>query len=80
MTMEDCTMLMNRADQLKVPYLTWTFHMRCSPNLLIDNSENKNGCGIGMPLQPTEWGHLLKTRLLRHKRKDPSPIHFILQE
>ena len=37
--------------------------MRCPPNLLKDNSGNS--CGVGMPLEPTAWGQLLKDRLAR---------------
>lgn len=62
MTMDDCSALMDTADQLKIPYLAWTFHMRCPPNLLVDKSGW--GCGVGMELQPTEWGQLLKNHLL----------------
>jgi hypothetical protein len=39
----------------------WTFHMRCDPNLLVDNSGG--GCGAGMTLAPTSWGNVLKTGL-----------------
>ena len=45
---------------IHVPYLAWTFHMRCPPNLLVDNSAG--GCGDGMALAPTEWGRALMDR------------------
>jgi endoglucanase len=61
MTESDCSTLMSAADSAQVPYLAWTFHMRCDPNLLMDNSGG--GCGINMPLQPTSWGTLLKNHL-----------------
>jgi hypothetical protein len=61
MNMNDCEELMKQADQLNIPYLAWTFHMRCPPNLLVDNSGGK--CGVDMELIPTEWGKLLKTHL-----------------
>ncbi|MBS2032544.1 MAG: cellulase family glycosylhydrolase [Deltaproteobacteria bacterium] len=61
MTMSDCSALMTQAEQLEVPYLAWTFHMRCDPNLLVDNSGG--GCGVGMTLTPTSWGTLLKNQL-----------------
>lgn len=61
MSLTDTANLMARAEALKVPYLAWTFHMRCPPNLLVDNSSG--GCGVNMPLQPTSWGQQLKTRL-----------------
>lgn len=61
MTMEDSKTLMLRAELLKVPFLAWAFHMRCPPNLLVDNSNWT--CGIGMVLAPTPWGQLLKDQL-----------------
>ena len=62
MTEADTTTLMERAEAIGVPYLAWTFHMRCPPNLLVDNSGN--GCGIDMALAPTSWGMRLRARLL----------------
>jgi hypothetical protein len=61
MTMNDCTALMEQAELHEVPYLAWTFHMRCDPSLLVDNSNG--GCGVDMALQPTQWGQLLMGRL-----------------
>jgi endoglucanase len=61
MTLDDCATLMDEADSLGVPYLAWTFHMRCPPNLIVDQSQG--GCGIDMPLEPTTWGQLLRDRL-----------------
>jgi hypothetical protein len=61
MTLDDCAYLMRRAEEHEIPYLAWTFHMRCPPNLLVDTSGGK--CGVGMPLVPTPWGTLLKNRL-----------------
>ncbi len=61
MTENDCIALMNRADSLSIPYLAWTFHMRCPPNLLVDYSNW--GCGVDMPLEPTSWGKILMDRL-----------------
>src|SRR5207244_9705250 len=61
MTQADCTTLMDQAQALEIPHLAWTFHMRCSPDLLVDNSSG--GCGVSMPLQPTGWGTQLKNRL-----------------
>jgi hypothetical protein len=63
MSLADCVELMDRAEALGVPYLAWTFHMRCPPNLLVDLSGR--GCGVGMPLQTTDWGDLLANRLAR---------------
>ncbi|HQR30207.1 MAG TPA: cellulase family glycosylhydrolase [Anaeromyxobacteraceae bacterium] len=61
MTESDCATLMASAEAHGVPYLAWTFHMRCPPNLLVDNSGGS--CGVGMTLAPTSWGTLLKNRL-----------------
>jgi hypothetical protein len=61
MTQPDCTALMDSAQALEIPHMAWTFHMRCDPSLLVDNSAG--GCGINMPLQPSSWGSQLKARL-----------------
>ena len=61
MSLADCDDLMALAEKLEVPYAAWTFHMRCPPNLIEDNSHG--GCGIGMEIKPTAWGALLKKRL-----------------
>jgi endoglucanase len=63
MELPDCTYLMDRAEKQEVPYAAWTFHMRCPPSLLVDKSNNS--CGVGMPLEPTPWGQLLKDRLAK---------------
>ena len=63
MSMNDSARLMEIAEEHDIPYLAWTFHMRCPPNLLVDNSNA--GCGIDMPLVPTDWGQLFKDRLAR---------------
>jgi endoglucanase len=61
MTEDDCISLMRQADTLNIPYLAWTFHMRCPPNLLVDYSNWS--CGIDMRLDPTSWGRILKDHL-----------------
>jgi endoglucanase len=61
MTLDDCDALMTRAQTLEIPHLAWTFHMRCAPNLLVDNSSG--GCGVNMPLAPPTWGERFKARL-----------------
>jgi hypothetical protein len=61
MSEADCTELMDQADPLQIPYTGWTFHQRCPPNLLVDHVGS--GCGVGMSLDPTSWGTLLKDRL-----------------
>jgi endoglucanase len=60
MTAQDCDNLMARAESLEIPYLAWTFHMRCDPSLLVDHSNG--GCGVGMTLEPTAWGAQIKNR------------------
>ncbi|MFL5422134.1 MAG: cellulase family glycosylhydrolase, partial [Myxococcales bacterium] len=57
MTAADVAALMASATSLEIPHLAWTFHMRCSPNLLVDNSGGS--CGVGMPLAPTAFGSQL---------------------
>jgi endoglucanase len=61
MTETDCSNLMDVAEANEIPYLAWNFHMRCPPDLLVDNSAG--GCGEGMALEPTSWGQLLIDRL-----------------
>ncbi|MBI4509186.1 MAG: cellulase family glycosylhydrolase [Deltaproteobacteria bacterium] len=61
MTNDDVTSLMEKAEELEIPYLAWTFHQRCAPNLLVDITGR--GCGAGMALTPTPWGQLFKDRL-----------------
>ena len=61
MTLPDCQALVDSAETLQVPYLAWTFHMRCSPDLLVDHSNG--GCGADMVLEPTDWGQLLMDAL-----------------
>jgi endoglucanase len=61
MTTPDLVPLMTRAEAAEIPYLAWAFHQRCDPSLLVDPTGQ--GCGVGMALQPTAWGQILKTRL-----------------
>lgn len=59
MSMADVMAMLASAEQREIPHLAWTFHMRCPPNLLVDNSNA--GCGGGMTLTPTaDWGKPLK--------------------
>jgi endoglucanase len=53
----DCDVMIDAAATRDIPHLAWTFHMRCAPNLLVDNSSG--GCGVDMALQPTSWGQQL---------------------
>jgi endoglucanase len=60
---DDARALMERAEALSIPWLAWTFHMRCPPNLLEDLSTR--ACGGGMNLQPTAWGGMVKAQLAK---------------
>jgi endoglucanase len=72
-TLSDVQTLMNKATAASVPYLAWTFHQDCSPNLIGMNanmtwdtgSSDPNG-GLGMTLNPTDFGKLLMTELARY--------------
>ncbi len=59
---EDCEKLFDLAETNDVPWLAWTFHGNCPPNLLV---ERKNTCGAGASLDPSPWGLLVKARLAR---------------
>lgn len=65
MSLDDCHGLMDLADKLELPWLAWTFHGNCPPNLLV---ERKETCGAGMPLTPSAWGRVIKERLGRRGR------------
>jgi endoglucanase len=58
---EDCVKLMDLAEKLEVPWLAWTFHNDCPPNLLVD----RKGVCAGAPLDPSPWGRIVKDRLAR---------------
>lgn len=60
MTLDDCNNLQVLAESRDIPYLAWTFHQRCPPNLI---EETASGCGVGMQLVPTSWGQALQQRL-----------------
>lgn len=57
---EDCHKLMDLAEKLDVPWIAWSFHNDCPPNLLV---ERKGSCVAGASLQPSAWGRMVKTRL-----------------
>lgn len=59
---EDCTALMDLAEKLDVPWLAYTFHTNCPPNLLVDSA---GACGVGVSLAPSPWGRLVKERLAK---------------
>jgi cellulase (glycosyl hydrolase family 5) len=58
---QDADALMQRAEAAEVSYIAWSFHGRCPPNLLVDNSGG--GCGEGMTLTPSAFGQKIKDRL-----------------
>jgi endoglucanase len=63
-TLQEAQDLMQRAENAEIPYLAWTFHMRCPPNLLVDNSGG--GCGVNMNLVPSpQWGVPFKAQLAK---------------
>jgi endoglucanase len=57
---EDTQRLMDLAERLDVPWIAWSFHNNCPPNLV---TERKNACIAGAPLDPTPWGRIVKARL-----------------
>jgi len=59
---QDADALMDRAQAAEIPYLAWTFHGRCPPNLLVDNTGG--GCGVAMDLVPTAFGQKIKNRFM----------------
>jgi len=62
MLLEDCSALMDLAEKLDVPWLAYSFHTNCPPNLLVDHA---GSCGVGVSLAPSPWGALVKERLGR---------------
>ena len=62
MYFEDCSELMDLAEKLDVPWLAYTFHTNCPPNLLVDQAGT---CAVGASLEPSPWGRLVKERLAR---------------
>lgn len=59
---EDVVQLLDLAERLDVPWLAYTFHTNCPPNLLV---EQAGACGVGASLEPSPWGRLVKERLAR---------------
>jgi hypothetical protein len=62
MLAEDCEALMDLAEKLDVPWMAYTFHTNCPPNLLV---EHAGTCGVGASLEPSPWGRIVKERLAR---------------
>ncbi|HET6343536.1 MAG TPA: cellulase family glycosylhydrolase [Myxococcota bacterium] len=69
MNAAECNDLMSKAEALDIPYLAWTFHQRCDPSMLVDNSGG--GCGIGMKLEPSPWGEMVRSRFQMKWGDDP---------
>lgn len=60
---DDVVALMDLAEKLDIPWLAYTFHTNCPPNLLVDQ---QGACQLGSsPLEPSAWGRLVKERLAR---------------
>ncbi|HSO41097.1 MAG TPA: cellulase family glycosylhydrolase [Labilithrix sp.] len=59
---EDTVALMDLAEKLDVPWMAYTFHTNCPPNLLVDHAGT---CGVGASLEPSAWGRIVKERLAR---------------
>jgi endoglucanase len=57
---EDCQKLLDIAERLDVPWIAWSFHNNCPPNLLV---ERKNACVAGASLEPSPWGRMVRARL-----------------
>lgn len=62
MSEADCVALMDLAERLDVPWMAYTFHHNCPPGLLVTR---EGTCGVGMPLEPSAWGRVVKERLAR---------------
>ena len=56
----DCNALLDLAEELDVPWIAWSFHNNCPPNLVV---ERKDQCVAGASLDPTPWGQQVKARL-----------------
>lgn len=63
MTLDDCGQLVALAEALQVPWAAWTFHARCPPGLIEDDTPGQ--CGIGAKLRPTPWGERVRHWLER---------------
>jgi hypothetical protein len=69
-TVADMQTLINLANANNIPWLAWTFHQYCPPNLIADvpgKTWNDNSTPVdfhGMPIYPTDFGQLLKDNLL----------------
>lgn len=57
----DCDALFDLAERLDVPWIAWSFHNNCPPNMV---RERKDQCVAGASLDPTPWGEQVKARLV----------------
>lgn len=69
----DAAHLMDLASGASIPYLAWTFHQYCPPNLIASEADRTwdqsttDTDGIGMALVPTDFGDALKADLSRSR-------------
>lgn len=61
MTNAETRTFMTRMRAAGITWAAWTLHMRCPPNLLVDNSNW--GCGRDMVLALTPWGQAVADNL-----------------
>ena len=69
--LNDVKTLMSQANASQIPYLAWTFHQDCSPNLIGDkpgmtSEQATPGDGLGLTYFPTDFGMTLKSNLLEN--------------
>ncbi|MCE9623963.1 MAG: glycoside hydrolase family 5 protein, partial [Deltaproteobacteria bacterium] len=67
-SVQDMQTLMSQANAASIPYLAWTFHHYCLPNLIADKlgatwDKNTETDGLGMDLNPTDFGLAVKADL-----------------
>ncbi|MFO1464040.1 MAG: hypothetical protein U1F66_09690 [bacterium] len=69
-SVQDMQTLMSQANAAGIPYLAWTFHHYCLPNLIADKpgatwDKNTETEGLGMDLNPTDFGLAVKADLIQ---------------
>jgi hypothetical protein len=62
MTQVDAIALIVEAERQDVSWTAWTFHMNCQSSALFED-RSESGCGVNMPLIPTEWGQVVQGQL-----------------
>ena len=70
MSLDDCALLMNTADQQVIPYTGWAFHWSCGISML---QQTGDACGIGAPFVTNSWGDLMRNHLQAMAPKDTPP-------